>query len=103
MMSHLPGENTTMEGRVAGGLCPAAMRWSERARVLIPFGAYVTLSNTLILILLYEQVTAPDIVGRILQHVVLLPVLMLCYRQALRIGLPAEHRGRAVVKQLALG
>ena len=95
---------------LAGAAVPSdaelnAARWRLVLSVAIPFWAYVTLARTVMFGLLFASnpglIIAPPWV-RGLQHLLLFPVLVLCYRVALAIGWPARRRGYALLAHLLL-
>ncbi|HEU4531078.1 MAG TPA: histidine kinase [Steroidobacteraceae bacterium] len=77
--------------------------WREIFRIIAPFWLYVALANVLTGLLLNGGMDWPYVASRVLQHLLLLPLLLLCYRLALIIGWPATGRLRAALLQLALG
>ena len=77
--------------------------WREIFRIIAPFWLYVALANVLTGLLLNGGMDWPYVASRGLQHLLLLPLLLLCYRLALIIGWPATGRLRAALLQLALG
>lgn len=75
----------------------------EIARIVVPFWLYVTVANIAIFALLSGGLEGGDLLARALQHALLLPLLVLCYRAALAIGWPAAGRWRAALLHLLLG
>lgn len=84
----------------------SAARWRLVLLVAIPFWTYVTLARTVMFGLLFAAnpglIIAPPWI-RGLQHLLLFPLLVVCYRAALSIGWPVERRIRAVISHVALG
>jgi hypothetical protein len=92
-------------GSVAPPVRPAPGYWRLVLLVTLPVWAYLTLSR----VAMFNLLTAgyPDIIIapphlRIVQHLLLLPILLVFYRIALAIGWPLVNRGLAAAKQLAL-
>lgn len=86
---------------------PAADRWPEAGwrtilAVIAPFWLYVTAANLTVMALVHGRFDGPGLTAEVLQHVVLLPLLIVCYRAALAIGWPAGARVRAAALQLLL-
>jgi hypothetical protein len=83
----------------------SAARWRLVLSVAIPFWAYVTLARTVMFGLLFATnpglIIAPPWV-RGVQHLLLFPVLIVCYRVALEIGWPARRRFYALLAHLLL-
>ena len=79
--------------------------WRHILAVAIPYWAYVTFARTVSFGLIIAKnpglIVSPPAV-RCLQHLIMLPPLLVCYRSALAIGWPAGHRARAALGQLAL-
>jgi hypothetical protein len=83
-----------------------AARWRLVLSVAVPFWIYTTLARTVMFGLLFATnpgliIASPWIRG--LQHLLLFPLLVICYRLALGIGWPAMHRLRAVFGHVGLG
>ncbi len=77
-------------------------RWGEIARIVTPFWLYVAVANLALMALLTENLEAASYYSRILQHLVLLPILIACYRLALSIGWPGTGRVRAATLHILL-
>jgi len=73
--------------------------WRLVLVVTIPFWIYLTLTRTVVFMMMTAGnpgiIIAPPHL-RIVQHALLLPLLMLCYRWALAIGWPEQGRVRAL-------
>ena len=78
-------------------------RWRQIARIVTPFWLYVTVANLATGALLTGDFDPSYLVSRGLQHLVLLPILIACYRAALHIGWPVTGRVNAALLHLALG
>ncbi len=76
--------------------------WGEIARIVTPFWLYVAVANLALLALLTDHPEAASYYSRILQHAVLLPILIGCYRLALSLGWPATGRARAATLHILL-
>jgi two-component system LytT family sensor kinase len=101
----LSGGGDALDG-AAGGRSADTGPWRLLLAVAIPYWAYVTFARTITFGLIIAKnpglIVAPPAM-RALQHLVLLPLLLVCYRAALAIGWPPIGRVRAAVGQLALG
>jgi len=107
----------TLRGRVLDsssgddGIAPpddsdSATRWRLVLAVAIPYWLYVTVARMVMFGLLF--VNNPGLIiaspwTRALQHLLLFPLLIVCYRAALAIGWPAKRRVRAVLGHVGLG
>lgn len=83
-----------------------AAKWRLVLAIAVPFWIYTSLARTVMFGLLFATnpgliIASPWI--RFMQHLIVFPVLVVCYRAALGIGWPAEHRGRAALAHLGLG
>lgn len=81
-------------------------RWRLVFVVATPYWLYVTLARTVMFGLLFAKnpgviIALPWVRG--LQHLILFPLLLVCYRLAFEIGWPAVRRTRAVIYHLGLG
>jgi len=77
--------------------------WRTVFRITAAFWLYVTIANLVTVSLLMGAAELPSLAARLLQHAVMLPLLVLCYHTALRIGWPASRRARVVLLQFLLG
>jgi len=82
-----------------------AAPWRLILAVTVPFWLFMTCERVLMFLLARPSgpllIIAPPAV-RIGQHLLLLPLLLLCYAGALKIGWPQVHRATAATKHLAL-
>lgn len=76
--------------------------WRVIAAVAVPFWAYIALSNVLYGLLVAREVMPEDVAGRVMQFVVQLPLLILFYKVALRIGWKGPHTWRVIAAQVLL-
>jgi hypothetical protein len=79
--------------------------WRLIFPVILPFWLFMTCERVLLFLLAipaspYVAIVSPA--GRIGQHLLLLPLLLICYVGALRVGWPQRHRTAALLKHLAL-
>jgi hypothetical protein len=79
--------------------------WRLVIAVAAPFWAYMALMRVGVYLLMTAGtpgiIIAPPHI-RLLQHLLLLPLLILCYRWAIAIGWPSEGRARAALKHAGM-
>lgn len=79
--------------------------WRLVLAVTIPFWIYLTLTRTMVFMMMTAGnpgiIIAPPHL-RILQHMLLLPLLILFYKRALAVGWPDERRLRAIAVHIAM-
>src|SRR5262245_15242914 len=79
--------------------------WRLIASVTVPFWTFMTATRVAMFLLTTARnplvIIAPPSV-RILQHLLLFPILMLCFRAALAIGWPEHRRWLAALKHAGL-
>lgn len=94
----------TVDARLVPASTPAAI-WRLIFSVAVPFWLFIMATRMTMFLLTWTRnplvIISPPTV-RIVQHLLLLPVLLLCYRAALAIGWPKERRWLATLKHLAL-
>jgi sensor histidine kinase YesM len=93
-------------GSVANGFGSERETWRLIVSVTVPYWAYLAITR----VIGFELMSAgwPGIIIapahiRLLQHLVLLPLLLVFYRWALAIGWPEKRRWKALAKHFALG
>lgn len=84
---------------------PVAAIWRLILEVTLPFWLFMTCERVITYLLASTAnpmviIAPPDV--RIGQHVVLLPLLLVCYRCALAVGWPLAGRTAALLKHIAL-
>ena len=72
------------------------------ATIAAPYWLYIALTSLAYAVLVYREITREDIASRLLQYTLLLPLLILCYKLALRIGWRRPITFRIVAAQTAL-
>src|SRR5215813_13111254 len=82
-----------------------AATWRLILEVTVPFWLFMTCERVITYLLASTAnpmviIAPPDV--RIGQHVILLPLLLVCYRCALAVGWPAAGRTAALAKHIAL-
>jgi hypothetical protein len=84
---------------------PVAAQWRLVLEVTLPFWLFMTCERLITYLLASSSnplviIAPPDV--RIGQHLLLLPLLLTCYRSALAIGWPQSGRTVALIKQIGL-
>ena len=97
--------SSPFDARLVPATTPAAI-WRLIFSVAVPFWLFIMATRVTMFLLTWTRnplviISPPSV--RIVQHLLLLPVLLLCYRAALAIGWPRERRWIATLKHMGLG
>jgi hypothetical protein len=97
--------SSPVDARLVPANTPAAI-WRLVLSVAVPFWLFIMATRVTMFLLTWTRnplviISPPSV--RVTQHLLLLPILLLCYRLAMGIRWPAQHRWTAVAKHVALG